>query len=42
MPLYIKLILSIVRRISMNTICSLIVVVALSLLSFSSVAKTIT
>lgn len=26
----------------MNTICSLIVVVALSLLSFSSVAKTIT
>lgn len=42
MPLYIKLILSIVRRISMNTICSLIVVVTLSLLSFSSVAKTIT
>lgn len=42
MPLYIKLILLIVRRISINTICSLIVVVALSLLSFSSVAKTIT
>ncbi|ELX6119764.1 hypothetical protein SJ414_004640 [Escherichia coli] len=41
MPLYIKLILSIVRRISVNTICSLIVV-TLSLLSFSSVAKTIT
>ncbi|STI70503.1 Uncharacterised protein [Escherichia coli] len=42
MSLYIKLILSIVREISVNTICSLIVVVALSLLSFSSVAKTIT
>ncbi|HAO2825118.1 TPA: hypothetical protein IHL91_004609, partial [Escherichia coli] len=42
MPMYIKLILSIVRRINMNTICSLIVVVTLSLLSFSSVAKTIT
>ncbi|MFP1463658.1 hypothetical protein ACLB1E_31705 [Escherichia coli] len=39
MPLYIKLILSIVSRV--NTICSLIVV-TLSLLSFSSVAKTIT
>ncbi|EFO3035014.1 hypothetical protein DQ142_30185, partial [Escherichia coli] len=42
MPLYIKLILSIVRRISMNIIYSLIVVVTLSLISFSSVAKTIT
>lgn len=42
MPLYIKLILSIVRRISMNIIYSLIVVVILSLISFSSVAKTIT
>ncbi|EOT8834572.1 hypothetical protein ACNENL_004726 [Escherichia fergusonii] len=42
MLLYIKLILLIVRRISMNTICSLIVVVTLSLISFSSVAKTIT
>ncbi|HAG8966587.1 TPA: hypothetical protein GFX74_19255 [Escherichia coli] len=42
MPMYIKLIISIVRRINMNTICSLIVVVALSLLSFSSLAKTIT
>ncbi|EOM2539736.1 TPA: hypothetical protein N7C89_RS25135, partial [Escherichia coli] len=30
MSLYIKLILSIVREISVNTICSLIVVVALS------------
>ncbi|HFU7962505.1 TPA: hypothetical protein ACH7CK_005754, partial [Escherichia coli] len=34
MPLYIKLILSIVRRISMNIIYSLIVVVTLSLISF--------
>ncbi|WP_024193195.1 hypothetical protein [Escherichia coli] len=42
MPLYIKLTLSIVRRISMNIIYSLIVVVTLSLISFSSVAKTIT
>ncbi|EHL6036412.1 hypothetical protein KEC99_002418 [Escherichia coli] len=42
MPLYIKLILSIVRRISMNIIYSLIVVVTLSLISFSGVAKTIT
>ncbi|HDD8673987.1 TPA: hypothetical protein PBO82_005489 [Escherichia coli] len=42
MPMYIKLILSIVRRINMNTIYSLIVVVTLSLISFSSVAKTIT
>ncbi|EFA2316214.1 hypothetical protein [Escherichia coli] len=42
MPLYIKLILSIVRRICMNIIYSLIVVVTLSLISFSSVAKTIT
>ncbi|MBB8028591.1 hypothetical protein HEL23_012810 [Escherichia coli] len=42
MPMYIKLILSIVRRISMNTIYSLIIVVTLSLISFSSVAKTIT
>ncbi|EIF6241802.1 hypothetical protein H8Q98_002249 [Escherichia coli] len=42
MPLYIKLILSIVRKISMNIIYSLIVVVTLSLISFSSVAKTIT
>ncbi|HFI1304631.1 TPA: hypothetical protein ACGPHG_005346, partial [Escherichia coli] len=42
MPMYIKLILLIVRRINMNTICSLIAVVTLSLLSFSSVAKTIT
>ncbi|MEB7741493.1 hypothetical protein NGB58_20050 [Escherichia coli] len=42
MPLYMKLILSIVRRISMNIIYSLIVVVTLSLISFSSVAKTIT
>lgn len=40
--MYILLTLSIVRRINVNTICSLIVVVALSLLSFSSVAKTIT
>ncbi|EEX9089042.1 hypothetical protein FRV13_03325 [Escherichia coli] len=42
MPMYIKLILLIVKRINMNTICSLIAVVTLSLLSFSSVAKTIT